>query len=1090
MAVAKASPMNLNRLVRLSRARWKSLCCLLLITLSLIGAPIRADSLSATPVALAVPTAPLVATAPTIEITRDDLMLPYGSQSMVGRDDTRSLTFHELRSQANRLDWQPGANDSLNFGYNDAYYWLHSRFHNTDMIALERLIEVSYAVLDYLDVFVIDAQGNVQHFELGDKLPFHSRPVKHHNFIVPVKIPAGETVEVYMQVRTGSSVQFPVILWDKQALLEKDHQLLIGTGIYYGAMIIMVLYNLVLFLSIRDIKYFYYVCYVASMVVFLAGVNGLCFQYLWPHATWWNDVSIVMGLSCVIFFAMIFTHDFLDLKHTRPRFALIAHGLSLLGVVTGVGSLFLDYHLAILSAIIVSVICIFFAYTIGFIRWHDGYSPARYYTIAWSFMMGGGLVLALNKFGIMPRNIFTENATQIGSALEVMLLSLALADQMNREKRMRELAQQESLSAQSAAMDSLKQYEALYHRAVQGLFEIDANTHFIRFNASVKRILGADDAQLYAGSEQQAGLALSHFFPTLTEILQVLSTSPNESFRLEGTRADGTTVWAIVTLRPLHDASQPELQRYEGSLVDISESIEKETAQRERQEAEIATQAKSAFLANMSHEIRTPMNGVIGMVELLKGTHLDLQQSRYVNTIHTSGMALINIINDILDYSKIESGKLEVEAIPLDLMTLIDDCVSVFSLRCAEKNVKLYVDYDPAIPTNIYSDPVRIRQILLNFLSNAFKFTEQGSVHIRLDQAPDQKIRIAVRDTGIGLAAAQQEKLFQSFSQADSSTTRKYGGTGLGLAISKRLAELMGGSIGVNSEPGQGSEFWFTLQDKTTLPACTGPIETITEVLVFASTDQAMLAASQRMFNAWFRHVISMTLPSEVESLLKSGKSMETTRIIMDAEILQQLSSTDLLKPHLERVVVLCNHEQSKSAQRRVPLRNLLETPVSPRSLWHALQGILTTTADTEQKPAIPALRVAGLQFLVAEDNSVNQMVIKGILQKHGAKVIIAHNGQEALQTYQRDHALIDFVLMDIEMPVMNGYQATQAIRVFEKRSGLPRKPLFGLSAHALREFMIEATKSGMDDFITKPVTIDSMARTLTSFEDDRRAAN
>ncbi len=1057
----------------------QALVWLAVITLCLGGTLARASLLAASPADM----------APIVELSRKEVSVAYGIDSMVAEDRAQSVTFADLRSRPDLLPWKKPPNGTLNFGYSKSWFWLHTRFHNHDAVALDRLIEVSYAVLDYLDVYIVKADGQVIAYALGDKLPFTSRPLQHNNFIIPLQLLADETVDVYMQVRTGSSVQFPVTLWDKESLIEHDHNQTLGMGLYYGAMLIMVFYNLVLFLSVRDIKYFYYVCYVASMLVFLASINGLCFQYLWPEATWWNDVSIVMGLSGVIFFAMMFTHDFLDLKHTRPRFALVARLLTLTGLGTAGGALLLSYHIAILSAIIVAVVCIFFAYTIGFIRWRDGYSPARYYSIAWSFMMAGGLVLALNKFGIMPRNILTENATQIGSAIEVMLLSLALADQLNREKRMREDAQQETLQAQGAAMVSLRQYEALYQHAAQGLFVVDGEANFIRFNASVKRILGVDDQQL-AGSQEQPGLSLSHFFPALVDLLQTPDAVDfRESLRLEGKRADGASVWCIITLRPLRQDSAPNVLRYEGSLVDITESIDKETALRERHAAEVATQAKSAFLANMSHEIRTPMNGVIGMVELLKGTPLDLQQARYVSTIHSSGMALINIINDILDYSKIESGKLEVEKIPLDLMSLVDECVSVFSLRCAEKNVKLYVDHDPAIPARIHSDPVRIRQVLLNFLSNAFKFTEQGSVHIRLNQLADGDIRIAVHDTGIGLSTAQQEKLFQSFCQADSSTTRKYGGTGLGLAISKRLAELMGGDIGVISVAGLGSEFWFTVKNHVAPPAASVTHPTLGDVLIFAGHDTALLEANRRMFGVWFRHVLSMPSPGEVESLLKSGKSMEKTSILMDADVLQQLSSPELVKPYLDRVLVVCDNEQFKSAQRRLPLRNMLELPVSPRSLLRALQGV-DDTQPAATATLTPSLQVDGMHFLVAEDNSVNQMVIRGILQKHGARVTIASNGQEALQTYQRDHAQIDVVLMDIEMPVMNGYQSTQAIRLFEKRGGLRRTPIFGLSAHALKEFMTEALKCGMDDFIAKPVTIDALATTLASVSPEDRAAN
>ena len=628
----------------------------------------------------------------------------------------------------------------------------------------------------------------------------------------------------------------------------------------------------------------------------------------------------------------------------------------------------------------------------------------------------------------------------------------------------------ERVKAQNAAIASLIQYEALYNNAVQGLFILNRKGNFIKFNPSVCKILNCEYTDLTGDEEERP--SITDFFPGLRDIFPAEhSDFKHPSQRQLGQRKDGRPCWVTLTLKPENN-EQGIIEHFEGSITDITESIEKEDALQERQIAEAATKAKSEFLANMSHEIRTPMNGVLGMVELLKGTTLDHQQHRYVSTIYNSGAALIDIINDILDYSKIESGKFEVECIDVDLIDIVDGCVSVFSNRSNESNVQLYIDYDPSIPGVIASDPVRIRQVLLNLISNAFKFTSEGYIKIRIDKL-DDLVRFSVQDTGIGLTKEQQGKLFQSFSQADRSTTRKFGGTGLGLAISKKLSELMGGEIGVNSEAHKGSTFWFTVKDHSNLPNQELPYEEslLSKFdLFFAHPDIQFFNAYQRFLGARFRKLQFISDVSLLGELLVNSSSYPCERFLVDESFSKVLRHSDVPKERLSQCIIVCGAGEALHYQKLVPSSQIIESPVSIGHIKKALLLSLSKTIAVEKEASTSNLK--DLHFLVAEDNKVNQMVITGLLRKQGATFELADNGEEALNNYKDNYADFDFVLMDIEMPVMNGYEATEAIRQFELTLGLAPTPILGLSAHAMQEYREEAVQKGMNGFVTKPIVL------------------
>ncbi len=378
-----------------------------------------------------------------------------------GLDHSNQLTLDDIQGQGSTFQWQAVSPDiqHVNFGYSDVTHWFHFRLQNTSQHRIHKQLEVGYPVLDYLDVYLLHRNGDVRNLSLGDKRPFHDRPVDHRNFIIPLQLQPDDTLDVYLRVRTTSSVQLPLTIWRDNTLLEVSQAEMLGLGIYYGTMIVMVLYNLFVFFSVREINYLYYVLYVTCMALFLASLNGVSYQYLWPNSIWWNDQSIVFFLAGVVLFAALFTINFLRVPEVFPRIYRIGTAIVIISTFVMIATLMLPYKIMILVVIGWAVFGISIALSVGMYRWLHGDSSAKYYCIAWYTLLIGGVILALNKFDVIPRNFLTENATQLGSALEVILLSFALADRLNTEKRKRYEAQLQALENERIAR--LAQAEAL-----------------------------------------------------------------------------------------------------------------------------------------------------------------------------------------------------------------------------------------------------------------------------------------------------------------------------------------------------------------------------------------------------------------------------------------------------------------------------------------------------------------------------------------------------------------------------------------------------------------------------------------------------
>ena len=376
--------------------------------------------------------------------------------------------------QVMNAQWHQADKRSMSFGYTNSVYWFRLQLRHSGDSDVERLLSVSYPVLDHIRVHKRINSGDWHIQELGDKQPFNDRPIEHRFFVLPIEIESGQNIDYLFRVETSSSMQFPLSIWSERDFFVDDQKQILGLGLYYGIMIIMVLYNLFVFLSVREANYLYYVLYVACMGAFLGSLQGINFQFLWPEAIHWNDQSILAFLGGVVLFALIFTRNFLHLKEIKilnRLFTFLAIGTFFIILFS---SLF-PYHTMIRLLIATAVISISLAISTSVMRWSQGYSAARYYTIAWSSLLLGGVILAMNKFDVIPRNFFTENIVQLGSALEVILLSFALADRLNQEKRERYEAQISALQHEKIARKS--QSEALEQERYARLAQEKALQH-------------------------------------------------------------------------------------------------------------------------------------------------------------------------------------------------------------------------------------------------------------------------------------------------------------------------------------------------------------------------------------------------------------------------------------------------------------------------------------------------------------------------------------------------------------------------------------------------------------------------------------
>ncbi|UFQ96994.1 hybrid sensor histidine kinase/response regulator [Pseudomonas wenzhouensis] len=753
--------------------------------------------------------------------------LPLGQGMYVFEDVRGDASIDDVDSPAVQGSFRLHDKPVLNAGYSRSVFWLRLDLHYLPQQAegpRNWLLELAYPPLDHLELYLPDADGGFALAQrTGDALPFDSRQIRQNNYLFELNVQPNQSKRIYLRLESQGSIQAPLTLWSPNAYLEAQPGRIYVLGIIYGVLLVMLVYNLFIFLSVRDTSYLYYILYIASFGLYQVSVNGAGIEYFWPDSPWWANAATPFLIGSAALFGCQFARSFLHTAEHSPWIDRLLLLLMVCGAAVMILALSVSYATALRLATYLALLFTVVIFAAGVLAWLRGMRVARYFIFAWSAFLIGGIVNTLMVLGYLPNVFLTMYASQIGSALEVGLLSLALADRINAMKEER------------------------------------------------TRIL------------QEAGRKL--------------------------------------------------------------ESLNQELADSNR--------FKDEFLATVTHELRTPMNGVIGSLELMQTVKMDIELEQYQKTAAASARDMMRMVNDILVLTELQAGKLYPRREVFSLRGLFDGLRVHHAARAEDKGLTFTLEFDESLPDTLEGDAGKLAQALGYLLDNAIKFTHEGGVTLRVSSAASVggclPLSIMVSDTGIGFEQGEGD-LYQRFHQLDGSMTRKYGGLGIGLAICRYLVDLLGGSLGHESQSGVGSRFSLNLP---------------------------------------------LTLPAQ--------------------------------------------------------------PPASPARSLRASSAAAQRQAQQ-------------CTVLIVEDNAINQLVTRGMLLKLGYRVRTADNGAEALQLLRSER--VDAVLLDCQMPVMDGFATCRAIRALPGCSDLP---VLAITAHSHSGDRERCLAAGMSDYLAKPVKFEEL---------------
>jgi two-component system sensor histidine kinase/response regulator len=840
-------------------------------------------------------------------------------------------------------------------------------------------------------------------------------------------------------------------------------------------------------------------------------------QYDWPHVL----VSLLAAIlaSAIALFVV-----------SRNKMGLVR---ALLGSVF-MGSAISGMHYIGMEAMRLSAVChyslsllitsVFLAIVISFVAllltfyfreettsggWRKGLSavvmggavPVMHYTgmaaanFTSTVSVNGGLRHALNISAVGTMSIIAVTFIVLG-----LTLFTALVDRR--------------FSLQSMELESRdKKSRQVLETSFDAFVGMDVDGRIVDWNAQAENVFGWNLAEMSGKVLAEALIPPRCRDVYEAEIQQLLGSarghSINKRFELVASRKDGGDIPVEITISSMR---HNESHHFAAFLRDLSERKRFEQDLREAKEAaEAANRSKSDFLANMSHEIRTPMNGIIGMTDLTLETDITQEQREFLGMVKSSADSLLVLINDILDFSKIEAGKLDFEAIDFLLRDTLDDAIKVLALRAQQKGLELACHVLPEVPEGLIGDPTRIRQVIVNLVGNAIKFTAEGEVVIEVQVREEFEgktiLHFAVRDTGVGIPLEKQQSIFEAFTQADNSMTRKYGGTGLGLAISSRLVEMMGGRLWLESAVGFGSTFHFTapftMQKLTSRKYEPAGLESLRDLSVLIVDDNATnRRILQEMVLAWEMKPTLTEGGREALTLLERAntRGVAFALILLDAQmpamdgfsVAEQIRKQASLSKPVVIMLTSAGMRGDAARCRELGISAYLTKPIKRSDLLRVIKTALRPQGVDEENSSVitrHSLRESQkrLRILLVEDNRVNQAVAVRLLEKRGHEVAVVGNGREALEALEVNTP--DLVLMDVQMPEMDGLQATSAIREGEVRSE-KHIPIIAMTAHAMAGDKERCLEAGMDGYVSKPLRIDDLVSVMEEVLSDRLKVN
>ncbi len=756
-------------------------------------------------------------TAPVILNDEQDIY-PLGLYLEILEDPSGKLTIEEITSPEFENKFVPSQNEVPNFGHTNSAYWVRFRIRNETGQSENWRLKLGFANMQHIDLYLQrpDNKGYT-HKKTGTYLPFNTRDIPYPSFVfkIPLKYDAGQTI--YMRFLNGASMTLPLTLFSVEAFTQISQKEQLIAGLFYGILFFIFCYSLVVFLLLHEKSYLYYILSVAGFILFHASYDGFASQYLWPDHAWWNHFAFILLNTLVIFFSLKFTSEFLQTKIRFPVYHKIITALLVLCGMVVLMIPFFRYGIVIKIAAVLSILCLFTILVTGIVIWRKRYRQARYFMIAVLTFLVSGSIVEMVRLGILPSNTFTENAYQVGLVMLVFLLSLALVDRINilkKEKDELVLKQTENLEEEvdkraKALRESEEKYRSFFKTSTDCVFITTKEGEWLDMSDGAPEFFG------YKSMEELKKVNIRELYENppdrefdMSEIEQQGFTK-DVMFNLK--KKDGSIIKALISSVAVKD-NDGNVVAFQGSIRDITAQKEAEITLKKNQEyLQELNASKDKFFSIISHDLRSPFNSILGFTELLWKNSGDFSRAeieKIAYDIYKTGNETIDLLNNLLEWSSSQTGKLKINPENFFLKSVVDDTIDLLNEYAIKKNITVLNEVPGQI--KVFADKNMIGSVIRNLLSNAIKFTQNGNVRITAKDV-NSFVEFLITDTGVGIKPEDMKKLFRLDTEFSTPGTANEKGSGLGLILCKEFIEKNHGEIFVESEEGKGTRFILKL---------------------------------------------------------------------------------------------------------------------------------------------------------------------------------------------------------------------------------------------------------------------------------------